>query len=739
MGTAHGRIRIDYEGDGFNQTEEGFRRVSNSADQSDSRMRGLAKTIGNVTTTMAALGPVAAQVAAAGAAAAATLGAAFVAAGASLGAFKAAVQPQFEAITEVGKLYDDAMKAVSEGSAQATEKVRAYKEALAQLPPATQQTATAFFGLKNDFKAWSDSLAGDTMPVFTRGINLLRQILPLLSPLVRVAASALGDLMTRIEEGASGGGIQRLITSLTVIAKQVLPAFLNSAANISVGLGGIFKAFLPFSTTMTGGIEELTAKFAAWGQQLGGSSGFQAFMDNMKTQGPIIGQFFSDLVTIITKLIVAFAPFLGATTQIVVAFTGLVAAIPTPVLSALIGVVTALTVAMKVWAITQALITAGTKAWTIAQAIFNAVMLANPIVLIIVAIAALIAIIVLIATKTDWFSKLWDKVWGFIKTAVSTAVKFVVYFVKKHWPLLLAIMLGPLGIILGLIIKNFGAIKRFIMGAVNGIIDFVRKNWRLIITVISGPLGLVVALVTKYWSQIWNLIRNVGNNIVNFIRGFNSRVLSIIRSMGAIVGTIAGIFNRFNQSIISRAGSALKYLGGLPRRIIGVFGGAGSWLRQAGINIIQGLINGIISMFNRLRDTLGSVTRALPDWKGPASVDRKLLTKNGQLIMGSLIKGFMDALPQVQASLNNVTNMMQTQTASSLSPIVTATDSLAVAPSNAPIPFSGSATLPDNLVDRLVDAMTRAGVGTVIMDGQVVSDVVGKIQGRAASFKRRTR
>lgn len=56
-----------------------------------------------------------------------------------------------------------------------------------------------------------------------------------------------------------------------------------------------------------------------------------------------------------------------------------------------------------------------TVLWTGAQWLLNAALTANPIGLVIVAIAALIAIIVVIATKTTWFQTIWKYLWEFLK------------------------------------------------------------------------------------------------------------------------------------------------------------------------------------------------------------------------------------------------------------------------------------------------------------------------------------
>lgn len=67
----------------------------------------------------------------------------------------------------------------------------------------------------------------------------------------------------------------------------------------------------------------------------------------------------------------------------------------------------------------QKVAAAATVVWTGVQWLLNAALDANPIGLIILAIAALVAIIVLIATKTTWFQTAWKYAWGAIKEAAA--------------------------------------------------------------------------------------------------------------------------------------------------------------------------------------------------------------------------------------------------------------------------------------------------------------------------------
>lgn len=67
----------------------------------------------------------------------------------------------------------------------------------------------------------------------------------------------------------------------------------------------------------------------------------------------------------------------------------------------------------------------GSKGWAAAQRLLNISLLTSPLTWIVLAIAAIIAVIVLIATKTDWFQRLWKNAWGWIKKAAADTWDFL--------------------------------------------------------------------------------------------------------------------------------------------------------------------------------------------------------------------------------------------------------------------------------------------------------------------------
>lgn len=107
-------------------------------------------------------------------------------------------------------------------------------------------------------------------------------------------------------------------------------------------------------------------------------------------------------------------------------------------------------------AVQSTITAAGAKLWAGAQWLLNAALTANPIGLVIVAIAALIAIIVVIATKTDWFQRLWRAIWSKIGDPVKAAWEWIKRIVKAGIDFVLAYF----NFILGLPAKIGNAFKR---------------------------------------------------------------------------------------------------------------------------------------------------------------------------------------------------------------------------------------------------------------------------------------
>ncbi|ANZ35529.1 hypothetical protein BBK82_04975 [Lentzea guizhouensis] len=187
-------------------------------------------------------------------------------------------------------------------------------------------------------------------------------------------------------------------------------------------------------------------------------------------------------------------------------------------------------------------------------------------------------------------------------------------------------------------------VSNAVSSAVDWVVNWVKSNWKLLITIILGPLGAIIALVVAHWDRIKSAFQS----------GVDTAI-SIFQWLGRLPGMVGGWFRGIYDAAVGKALELVSWLNGLPGRILGAIGDLGSLLLGAGRSVIDGLLRGISAGFQKVKDKLNELTNLLPDWKGPAVVDARILTPSGELIMQSLVDGFSRGQAQVERYLEGFT------------------------------------------------------------------------------------
>jgi phage-related protein len=170
---------------------------------------------------------------------------------------------------------------------------------------------------------------------------------------------------------------------------------------------------------------------------------------------------------------------------------------------------------------------AASAVWTAAQWLLNAALAANPIGLVVLAIAGLVAAFILAWKHSETFR---DIVTGAFN-AVWSAIKFVFDWVKDHWPLLLGILLGPVGLAVGLIIDNFGTIKNAATGVYQWIVDRFTDLLGFFTGLpdrIKGAFGDALSMLYDIGKQImdglWNGLKDKWGDVSGWVGGIGDKI-----------------------------------------------------------------------------------------------------------------------------------------------------------------------------------------------------------------------
>ena len=219
-------------------------------------------------------------------------------------------------------------------------------------------------------------------------------------------------------------------------------------------------------------------------------------------------------------------------------------------------------------------IAAAIKVWTLAQGALNLVMMANPIGLIVAAVAAFIAILVIAYQKVDWFRNAVDAMgraavdaFNWVKDAAVTAFNWI----KDNWPLLLAILTGPFGAAVAIIVKNWDSIVDFFRGlpeklgrvlapvvdaitypfkvawnSVEYVAKLITNVWNWVVDSIRWLFGQVWNIITWPFNQAWNAVEYVAKRFVGVWQWF---VDSLRWLFGGVYDIITWPFRRAMDAI----------------------------------------------------------------------------------------------------------------------------------------------------------------------------------------------
>lgn len=188
------------------------------------------------------------------------------------------------------------------------------------------------------------------------------------------------------------------------------------------------------------------------------------------------------------------------------------------------------------------------KAISVAFATLNAIMMANPILIIVGLIAGLVAGFIYLWNTSEGFRNFWIGLWEGIKKIIKTAIDFIV-------------------------------------GIFNTIVDFVKNNWQSLLKFIANPFVGAFELLYNNCKGFRNFVDNFAENIKQFfVNAWNSIVIFFTEGIPNFINSIIEWFRELPYRIGSFIG---EILGSIVQFGIDV----GNWVVIELPQIIQNIIN----------------------------------------------------------------------------------------------------------------------------------------------------
>lgn len=299
-------------------------------------------------------------------------------------------------------------------------------------------------------------------------------------------------------------------------------------------------------------------------------------------------------------------------------------------------------ISAKAHAVAVGLQTAATNIATVAQTAFNVAMAANPIGLIVLAIAAVVAGLVWFFTQTEIgkqifgeFVKFVGGVFGNIVSVISTVANAIIVPFQNFlaivspifntlWQIVSSIFILIVAIVataIESIAQPFIWLFQNWQTVWNNICGFVSTIWNIIVGVVTAYINtmnaIISAIVNTIMAVISPIVNWINDNIIqpiaNFFSGlWNGIVQGVSGFIQGIMNVISPITNWINSNIVQPVS---RFFSGLWNGIVQGVNGLAAGIKtvfSSIVGIIKAPINAVIGGINSIFRRLNGVT--VPSW-----------------------------------------------------------------------------------------------------------------------------
>lgn len=475
---------------------------------------------------------------------------------------------------------------------------------------------------------WLDGLKPGQLDAMTASIQKF-------APEIAAAATALGafaggQYLQRIPVlgeafGALGGPIGIVVTGLATLAltsPDARAALGDLVGTLTSGLAPVMKELAPaigqlglaVGVILTAAIKGLLPLVPALVTVL------EATLKVVLPLVPAItylSNLFAEIAPVLVPLIAAWLVYNAALTayEAIVSSATIATLVNRAALAASAVASAAQTAAIVALYTAQYVVRAATLAWTAAQWLLNAALDANPIGLVIIALAALAAGLIIAWQKSAAFRDIVIAAWNAVRGAVLTAIHAITSNVGIMMRVLLAVITGGMSEVVRTVVTHWATITSTISRAWSGLVSGARTAGGAIVNGLKSGITSAVSGIGSWIKK--SLVDPIIGAVKHFFGVHSpSTVFEGIGSMltkGLFLGMVPGlsglgnlvgtVFGGMPQALAGLIGKGMVGLAGLPAKalnaVTGLMGKTGGWLGGV-LGKVGGLLGGFLGTSSKV-------------------------------------------------------------------------------------------------------------------------------------------
>ena len=291
------------------------------------------------------------------------------------------------------------------------------------------------------------------------------------------------------------------------------------------------------------------------------------------------------------------------------------------------------------------------------------VLAANPIILVIAAIAALVAGFIYLWNHSESFRNFWINLWNAIKTAAGNAVNWiktafnnfvsfwvnlwnsvkttftnavngiktffsnVINFIKENWQALLLFLVSPIAGVFKLIYDNCDGFREFIDNFLANLISFITTAWENIKSGVETAWNAILTTIQDVWTAITTAVETaltaVSTAITTAWEAIKTAVSTVLSAIGTAVSTAWNTIKSTVTSLMSSIKSAITTAWeNIKSTVSNVLSSIGSAIS----NGFNSALSTVTSVLNSIKSTMSSI------WDGAVSIVKGAVDKLKSLV-----------------------------------------------------------------------------------------------------------
>lgn len=528
---------------------------------------------------------------------------------ASLGVAEARVE-EARQIRDAELRVADAMASVAAQSAAAgvagSAAMDALRESMDSLSPAGQRFASFLYGLKPLLDGIRDAAQEGLLPGLQDGIqSLVDTYGPAFTDFIGGLAKLMGDLFRIAGKALTAPFWKTFFETMAGIAPQLLTDLLKIGGLIVTIIAGILQAFAPLAGPLSTFIVGLFQTVADWATGLGGSAGFQSFLEYVEKVGPKVFELIGLIVETLLKLAIGLAPYADKLLDLAIGFFGYLAGLDPETLAIMAGAFIAIVGALQSLAGLIAVVSSVAGLFVGITAAIGTIGAAGGIGAIAAAVAPILGIIIIVAIAIAaiiglifWIKHLWETNEEF-RDRVTTVI--------------------------GVVIDAWNYLYDIIAGFVNGIVGIFRDVlFPILVSWYENIIKPVIDLIVGIFQILWDVISTIFNMVYQIITFIIAPLFAwfydnVIRPWWEekVQPILTAFGNFFKDTIVPAIQSAIDVIGAIWSKLIDIFKAPITFLVETVLN------RGIIDNFNKLVDIFPGMTKvdhvSLPSGWGAAT------------------------------------------------------------------------------------------------------------------------